>query len=79
MLARSSLLAAVMLVLPHPSIAQHYQTDFPPEEFEARWQKVFARIGEHAVAVAQGMPQTNGFIVPRQFNTFYYLSGIETP
>lgn len=40
---------------------------------------LFERIGENAVAVVQGMPQTNGFIVPRQFNTFYYLSGIETP
>ena len=25
------------------------------------------------------MPQTEGFTLPRQHNTFYYLSGIETP
>jgi Xaa-Pro aminopeptidase len=59
--------------------AQHYQTDFPPEEFRARWAKVFDRIGPEAVAVLQGMPQTDGFIYPRQYNNFYYLSGIETP
>lgn len=59
--------------------AQHYQTDFPPEEFKARWAAVYERIGDNSVAVAQGMPLTDGFQFPRQFNTFYYLSGIETP
>jgi Xaa-Pro aminopeptidase len=56
-----------------------YQSDFPPEEFRARWAKVFDRIGDRAAAVVQGMPLTNGFIVPRQSNEFYYLCGIETP
>jgi hypothetical protein len=41
-----------------------YQTDFPPEEFKARWEKVFERVGERAVAVLEGVPQTNGFIMP---------------
>ena len=27
----------------------------------------------------QGVPLTNGFTMPRQHNTFYYLCGIETP
>jgi Xaa-Pro aminopeptidase len=31
------------------------------------------------VAVAQGVPLTNGYQVPRQSNSFYYLCGIETP
>ncbi|MPZ17980.1 MAG: M24 family metallopeptidase [Luteitalea sp.] len=79
MLVRSLLMLAVMAFTAHPTMAQHYQSDFPPEEFRARWQKVFERIGESAVAVVQGMPQTDGFILPRQFNTLYYLSGIETP
>lgn len=57
----------------------HYQPDFPPAEFKARWEKVFAKIGDKAVAVVQGMPQVNGFIFPRQNNEFYYLCGIETP
>jgi Xaa-Pro aminopeptidase len=56
-----------------------YQSDFPPEEFRARWEKVFDHIGNQAVAVVQGAPQTNGFIVPRQTNEFYYLCGVETP
>jgi Xaa-Pro aminopeptidase len=63
---------------PDPA-AGYYQTDFPPEEFRARWNSVFERIGSEAVAVAQGVPLTNGFQVPRQSNTFYYLCGIETP
>jgi Xaa-Pro aminopeptidase len=60
------------------SRAQHYQADFPPEEFQARWKQVYEKIGDNAVAVVQGMPLTDGFILPRQFNTFYYLSGLET-
>jgi Xaa-Pro aminopeptidase len=56
-----------------------YQTDFPPEEFQARWAKIFDKIGTNAVAILQGVPQTNGFIMPRQGNDFYYLCGIETP
>ena len=59
--------------------SQHYQFDFPPEEFKARWKGVFEQIGDEAVAVVQGFPLSNGFIMPRQTNTFYYLSGIETP
>ena len=29
--------------------------------------------------VLQGVSLTNGYIMPRQHNTFYYLCGIETP
>ena len=57
----------------------YYQTDFPPEEFRARWEKVFAMVGPEAVAVLQGAPQVSGFIMPRQDNNFYFLSGVETP
>ena len=69
---------AVVLLAAAPA-AQHYQTDFPPEEFRARWNAVFDRIGPEGVAVLQGVPMTNGYILPRQHNSFYYLSGIETP
>jgi Xaa-Pro aminopeptidase len=69
---------AIFLAAP-PVLAQHYQSDFPPEEFKSRWTKVLERIGAEAVAVAQGMPLTDGYTFPRQYNTFYYLSGIETP
>lgn len=56
-----------------------YQTNFPPEEFKARWAKVFDAIGDKALAIVQGAPQVTGFIYPRQYNEFYYLCGIETP
>ena len=46
--------------------AQVYQRDFPPEEFRARWERVFDRIGEDAVAIVQGAPDPGGFVYPRQ-------------
>ncbi len=70
--------AGLFLCLAAPA-AQHYQSDFPPAEFRARWNLVFDRIGDQAVAAVQGVPMTNGFQLPRQHNSFYYLSGIETP
>ena len=56
-----------------------YQTDFPPEEFQARWKAVFDKDRRPAVAIVQGAPKANGFLVPRQTNEFYHLCGIETP
>jgi Xaa-Pro aminopeptidase len=70
---------AAFAVVARSGLAQHYQADFPPEEFRARWHAVFERIGHDAVAVVQGVPLSNGFQLPRQSNSFYYLSGIETP
>jgi Xaa-Pro aminopeptidase len=55
---------------------QQHQSHFPPEEFRARWEKVFDRIGE-AVAIVQGAPDNGGYILPRQTNSFYYLCGVE--
>jgi len=72
----------LILVFPPLLVAESpppYQTDFPPEEFQARWNKVFDRIGDHAIAIVQGTSQTNGFLVPRQSNEFYHLCGVETP
>ena len=37
----------------------------------------YDEIGER-VAIVQGFAQPNGFGQPRQTNTFYYLTGIET-
>jgi Xaa-Pro aminopeptidase len=79
MRSRAFLLLTAFLMLARPGAAQYYQTDFPPEEFRERWQKVFDKIGNNAIAVLQGMPKIDGFIFPRQYNNFYYLSGIETP
>jgi Xaa-Pro aminopeptidase len=70
---------ALALLIPAATSAQYYQTDFPAEEFKARHARVFEQIGANAVAVVQGVSQTEGYTLPRQHNTFYYLSGIETP
>src|SRR5215471_11343949 len=59
--------------------APWYQTDFPPEEFRARWEKIFAKIGDKSVALVAGAPSVGGFVFPRQYNEFYYLCGVETP
>ena len=69
----------VLAVWPLSAAAQHYQSDFPPEEFQARWDKLFDAIGDNAVALVQGGPAPRGYEFPRQTNTFYYLSGVETP
>lgn len=63
----------------HPYYQSNYQSNFPPEEFRARWNKIFDKIGPGAIAIVQGAPQVGGFIYPRQTNEFYYLCGIETP
>jgi Xaa-Pro aminopeptidase len=75
-------LAATLAWLPAPSRAETspwYQSDFPPEEFRARWEKVFAKIGDQGVALVAGAPPGGGFAFPRQANDFYYLCGVETP
>jgi Xaa-Pro aminopeptidase len=82
MCKRIAFLMIVAFVLSSRLVAQEsqiYQTHFPPEEFKARWAKVFDKIGDKAVAILQGAPQVTGFILPRQTNEFYYLCGIETP
>ena len=61
------------------SLAQEYQSFFPPEEFQDRWEKVFDKIGDEAIAIVQGAPDPGGYIYPRQTNSFFYLCGVETP
>jgi len=57
----------------------HFQTDFPPGEFAARWSKVYGRIWPQAIALVQGNGLEGGFAYPRQPNEFHYLTGVETP
>ena len=76
---RCVLAAFVWIAAAGSAVGQHYQTDFPPEEFKARWGRVFDAIGPEAAAALQGVSLTNGYTMPRQHNTFYYLCGIETP
>ncbi len=56
-----------------------FQTDFPPEEFQARRAKIFEAIGPGAHALLQGAPPVRGFEVFRQTNQFYYCCGLEVP
>lgn len=57
----------------------YFQSDFPPEEFAERRARVFEDIGNNSIAIIQSAADVNGFVVFRQSNTFYYLSGLETP
>ncbi len=59
--------------------ARLYQTDFPPEEFAARRDIVFDRIGDEACAVLQGAAPPRGFDPIRQTNQFFYLCGVDVP
>ena len=64
------------------SIAQdnhHYQSDFAKEEFAQRRSKIFDAMGNNAIALIQGASGLPGFSVFRQSNTFYYLTGLESP
>src|SRR5437016_4332665 len=77
-----AVLVLLLASVPSTSCAQsapYYQSHFPPEEFRARWEKIFDKIGDNGLAIVQGVSQTSGFIMPRQTNEFYYLCGIETP
>ncbi len=79
---RGTILAITVCLLLQISLAAqtpHYQSHFPPDEFKARWAKLFDKIGDRAVAIVQGVSLARGFAFPRQSNEFYYLSGIETP
>jgi Xaa-Pro aminopeptidase len=78
MITRGLILVLALLAASSAS-AQYYQSDFPPEEFRDRWNKLFDQMGDDAVAIVQGGPSARGFEYPRQTNSFYYLSGIETP
>jgi len=54
------------------------QTDFTAEDFQTRREKIYDVIGEN-IAIIQGAEDVQGFVVFRQSNTFYYLSGLEIP
>jgi len=67
----------VVLLIASPVEAQYqYQTDFAAEDFRQRRGAVYDAIGSN-IAIIQGAEDVQGFIVFRQSNTFYYLSGLE--
>ncbi len=75
------LLAFVLVVSVYASAQEkhYYQTDFSPQEFQQRRAKIFEAIGNKAIALVQGNRGAGDFNVFRQTNTFYYLTGLETP
>ncbi len=79
---RVFLTAIIFLFCISPLLAQdkhHYQSDFLNEEFANRRAEVYDAIGNKAIAVIQGSGGIPGFSIFRQSNTFYYLSGLESP
>lgn len=71
---------AIALSIAAPLASQQsYQSDFSAAEFRQRRAKVFDQIGDDAMALVQGAPGGEGFDLFRQSNSFYYLSGLETP
>ena len=72
-------LVAVALACVHRVVGAAVPDRLPARGVPRALDQVFDRIGTDAVAVVQGVPLTNGYQLPRQSNTFYYLSGIETP
>jgi Xaa-Pro aminopeptidase len=56
-----------------------FSTHFPQEEFTERRQRVYDQIGDQAIAVLAGAPSPDGYEHFRQYNSFYYLTGVEAP
>ena len=52
---------------------------FTAEEFKTRRINLAKRMSENSIAIIQGAPSESGYIKFRQYNEFYYLTGIETP
>jgi Xaa-Pro aminopeptidase len=72
----------ILLIIFTVAISQnnhYYQTDFSKEEFTQRRSKIFDAIGNNAIALIQGASGLPGFSVFRQSNTFYYITGLESP
>src|SRR4051794_41849519 len=59
--------------------APYYQRDFPPEEFKARWEMVFNKIGSQAVAGVERGPPNNRLFFFRQNKEIFLFSGGEKP
>ena len=52
---------------------------FSPKEFKARRLKLAKKMELGSIAILQGAPSETGYVKFRQYNEFYYLTGIETP
>lgn len=56
-----------------------YQTDFIPDEFNVRRNKLCEAMDNDAIALLQGAPGPKGSDTFYQYKDFYYLCGIEAP
>lgn len=56
-----------------------FQADFSATELSDRRRRVLEAIGGRASALLQGAPLPDGFELFRQWNDFYYLTGVEAP
>ena len=56
-----------------------FQTDFTTDELRSRRERVADAIGDDAVAILQGSDSSRSMTIFRQYNEFYYLSGVEVP
>ena len=82
MLRYLSLLISLGFVVSHDTSAQDsykYQTDFSFDELKDRRGRILDAIGNNAIALIQGAATAPGFVVFRQSNEFYYLTGLEVP
>lgn len=75
---RLFLCLVMLMMLSQPASAKYnYQTDFTGDDFKQRRAKIYDVIGDN-FAIIQGAEFVQGFIIFRQSNTFYYLSGLES-
>ena len=73
---------SLFLLIPIAAAAQDiplFTSDFQPEDFSARREKIYDAIGQTSIALLQGAPAPSGYVRFRQTNEFYYLCGIEVP
>ena len=54
------------------------EVTFTADEFKSRRMKLAKEIESNAIAIFQGAPSETGYVKFRQYNEFYYLTGIET-
>lgn len=79
LIARCAVLLALVAV---PAFAQdkhYYQTDFSSTEIAQRRSRLMDAIGNQSIALLQGSAGTPGVSLFRQSNSFYYLTGVESP
>lgn len=78
-LALAALLSFYTATIRAAGAQPYFQRDFTAQDFAERRAHVFDAIGNKAIAVLQGRPDTGDMSSFRQSNEFYYLTGIEVP